>query len=215
MVGDIKLIRPDTNIQSLKIHRYDWDVWVKGKPYYVVRIEGYNHSIVGMYNGQNDLWMYPRDEEPSYENLTEYSTRDFGVLWGYRYEPYNYIRAKYDEAECFTCHRYIITRNGMDFYDDCHGIHDVMTKIQRLNDHPIPFNLINWKDEVIGRKIWWRSQPGIITHWVDGQACVIIKPDGIDKFETPQEYKNDGLFSDDEEDIKADVFSSHIYWFRD
>lgn len=199
----INLIEKDTDIKSLEMTRYNWDVLINGRPYYVVKIKGYVHSIIGIYNGQNNLWAYPRDEEPTFENLIEFSTKEFGCLWGYRYEPYNYMRTKWDETECFTCHKYIITRNGEDFYNDCHSINEVMVAIQRLKEHPIDFNEIGWKDNVIGKKVWWEGQPAIITNWIDGQACVIIKPDGIDKFKSS------------EEDIKDDIFSSHISWFRE
>ena len=214
-MSDIKLIEKDTDIGKLKITRYNWDVVIKGRPYYVVKIEGYVHSIIGIYDGKNDLWAYPRDEEPTYENLIEFSAREFGCLWGYRYEPYNYARTKWDETECFTCHKYIITRNGEDFYDDCHSINEVMVAIQRLKDHPINFNEIGWKDKVIGRKLWWRGQPGIVTRWVDGQACIIIEPDGIDRFKIPEEFRDDDSPIYEDEDIKADIFSGHIYWFRE
>lgn len=213
---DIKLITKDTDIEKLEMRKLNWDVIIKGVPYYVVRIPGYVHSIVGIYNGENDLWAYPRNENPSYENLIEYSTNQFGVLWGYRYEPYNYIKHKWGEAECYTCNKYIITRNGEDFYDDCYSIEEVLTKINRLKEHPISFNSINWKDEIIGRKIWWRSQPAIIDRYVNKQAAIIIKPDGIDKFKIPAEYRKDDMFlsEEDEDDIKTSIFDEHIYWFR-
>lgn len=212
---EIKLIKEDTDISSLEILKFDWDVVIKGRPYYVVQIKGYNHSIVGIYNGQNNLWMYPRDEEPSYENLVEYSSNNFGALWGYRYEPYNYIKNKWGESECFACHKYIITRNGEDFYDGCHGIEDVLQKIKRLKEHPIQFDLIHWKDEVIGTKVWYRSQPGIIESWIDKQACVIIEPDGIERFDVPAEFRDEDSIMFDDDFIKADVFDPNIYWFRD
>ena len=68
---DIKLIEKDTNISELKMSKMPWDVEVKGIPYQVVRIEGYVHSIGGRW-GENNLWMYPRNENPTYETLIEY-----------------------------------------------------------------------------------------------------------------------------------------------
>ena len=55
-MSEIRLITEDTDIDSLKISKMDWDVEVKGVPYQVVRIEGYIHSIGGRW-GENNLWM--------------------------------------------------------------------------------------------------------------------------------------------------------------
>ena len=78
-------------------------------------------------------------------------------------------------------------------------------------------DLIDYDKKMIGRKVWWRSQPAIITKWIKGQACVILEPDGIDSFKTPAEYENDDMFGDDEDkkSIKTEVFDKHIYWFRE
>ena len=67
---------------------------------------------------------------------------------------------------------------------------------------------------MIGRKVWWRSEPAIISSWIDGQACVILEPDGIDNFTKPAEFVDDGCMDDGERDIKADIFDKHIWWFR-
>ena len=83
---DIRLIEKDTILPKLR--PYDWDVYINDKPYYVVRIEGFVHTIGGKY-GENDLWAYPRDEEPTYENLIEFNC-DNPVSWGIEYKPRNY-----------------------------------------------------------------------------------------------------------------------------
>lgn len=70
-MADIKLIEKDTNISELKMSKMHWDVMLHGKPYQVVKIKGYVHTIGGR-RGENDLWMYPRDESPTYENLIEF-----------------------------------------------------------------------------------------------------------------------------------------------
>ena len=70
-MADIRLITKNTNL-SHPSKPYDWDVLIDGRPYFVVRMEGYVHSIGGRW-GNNDLWAYPRDEAPSYENLIEFS----------------------------------------------------------------------------------------------------------------------------------------------
>ena len=56
---NIKLIDRDTDISRLKIRQMGWDTVINGKPYFVVQIAGYVHTIGGKYSN-NDLWAYPR-----------------------------------------------------------------------------------------------------------------------------------------------------------
>ena len=212
---DIKLIEKDTNIAELKIEKLNWDVVMRGKPFYVVRIEGYVHTIGGKY-GDNNLWAYPRDEEPSYKNLIEFDSEP--VLWGINFNPHHYVKSKWDETEMRYSGEVTITRNGEDFYTLWGGINYGIDKarvlISEIEEHPLGFNEIDYDTKMIGRKVWWRSQPAVITYLVRGQACVILNPDGIEKFKMSEEFKNDDAFNE-ELDIKADIFDRHVWWFRD
>ena len=213
---DIKLIDKDTNISELKMRKMDWDVVMNGKPFQVVRIEGYVHTIGGKW-GDNNLWAYPRDEEPTYENLIEYNSERH-VMWGIKFNPHHYMKSKWDETEMRYSGEVTITRNGEDFYTLWGGINYGIDKarvlISEIEQHPLGFNEIDYDKNIIGRKVWWRSQPAIITMWMKGQACVLLEPDGIERFEKPAEYKNDDMF-DYEEYVKTSIFDKNVYWFRD
>lgn len=213
-MSEIKLITEETDISSLKMRKMDWDVEVNGVSYQIVRIDGYVHAIGGSW-GENNLWMYPRNEEPTYDNLVEYYGNGCGVCWGIRYEPHNYTRTKWDETECYTSGGAMITRNGKDFYFCCGGIIEAQYLLRDIDEHPLDLNMYGFAEKMIGRKVWWRSEPAVITHWVGhGQACVILEPDGIDRFTTPAEYANDDFMAYEERDIKTSIFDKHIYWFR-
>ena len=45
----IRLIDRDTDISKLKMRQMDWDTVINRKPYFVVLIEGYIHTIGGKY----------------------------------------------------------------------------------------------------------------------------------------------------------------------
>lgn len=216
-MSQIKLIEKDTDIESLSMFKFSWDVVLNGVPYQVVQIEGYVHSIGGRW-GENDLWMYPRNETPSYENIIEYQCEGSGVCWGIRYDPHNYIRTKYGESECFTSGGAMITRNGKDFHFCRGGIDEAKWLIKKIDDHPLDLNDYGFDEEMIGKKVWWRSQPAIITKWIgDGEACVILEPDTdiIKGFTIPQEFVEDEDYDpDDKEYIKTSIFDDHIWWFR-
>ena len=213
----IKLIDKDTNIEELVMDKVPWDVVVNDVPYQVVRIDGYVHTIGG-YHGENNLWMYPRNEVPCYDNLIEYNGYGMGVCWGINYRPHNYIQNKWNEPECYTSSGAMITRNGKDFYFCAAGIHEAIVLINRLQEHPVNPNLIGWDNRLIGRKVFWRSEPAIVTRYIEGQACVILEPDGIDHFSVPAEFvptpeKNDNYGST--EFVKTEFFDPFIWWFRD
>ena len=223
---DIRLITKDTDVSKLKMKRYNWDVVFGGRPYQVVQIEGYVHSIVGLLDGQNDFWMYPCDEEPSYENLYEIDLSEpwkVGPLWGISQNPHLYASYKWDERSIRYSAGWFITRNGEKFCDG-YSYEDCKVKLGMIQEHPLSFYERGWKEHMVGRKVWFRSQPGIITRWVDGQGCVIIQLDNTapgykteTKFKTPPEFMDDEAMNEyyDEDSIKDSIFSRHIWWFRE
>lgn len=213
---EIKLIDKDTIIP--KARPLDWDLEIKGRPYHVVRLDGYVHTIGGHW-GVNNLWAYPRDEEPCYENLIEFNS-DSPVLWGIEYKPTHYIKHKWGESEMRRGGSLIITRNGKPFDEiRCremyYGIDEARVRISNYSYHPLGLNTIDFDKKMEGRKIWWRSQPAKIERFIWDQACVIIVPDGIEKFETPPEFRYDDWMNDENDRIKAHILDKHIWWFRD
>lgn len=212
----IKLIEKDSIIP--KYRPLDWDLEIKGTPYYVVRLEGFVHTIGGKW-GENNLWAYPRNEEPSYENLVEFSSQDT-TLWGIEYRPYHYLKSKWGECELRQGSHLLITRNGRIFEEMSssginYGIDKARVRIEDYKEHALDLNTIDFDKKMVGRKIWWRSQPAIIERFIWGQACVIINPDGINRFETPAEFKDDDMMEDDDDFIKTHILDKHIWWFRD
>ena len=218
-MSEFRLIEEDIYISKVKMQKMDWDVVMGDIPYQVVRIEGYVHTIGGRW-GDNEYWAYPRNQQPSYENLIEFES-EHPVRWGIKFEPKHYRKDKWDESRLEYSAPVTITRNGEDFYTLWgglnYGIDKARVLISEINEHPIDFNSIDYDKRIIGRKVWWRSQPAIVTGWCRRQACVILEPDGIEKFSVPAEYVGDPLF-DNEEDrisIKDEIFSEHINWFRE
>lgn len=213
-MADIRLITKDTVLPHLR--HMDWDVVINGISHYVVRIEGYVHTIGGRY-GENDLWAYPRDKAPTYETLVEFGC-DNPVAWGIRYEPQNYTKTKWDETEARSGGGVAITRNGEIF---CYvtgglnyGIDKARAMIVEFSEHPLDLNTINFDQKAIGRKVWWRSEPAIITRYIDKQACVILEPDGIERFTVPAEFAKEEPDYYEDGDVKADILDRNIWWFR-
>lgn len=91
---------------------------------------------------------------------------------------------------------------------------------QRLLDH----EAVDWssnvpyRDQLLGRKVWYREVPAIVVREVLSQGCVILKPDGADKFPPPvwSWDKDEGTYDDCEDDeAKVELLSSQIWWWRD
>ena len=215
---DIKLL--DDKVDFSKIKPFDWDLEINGIPYYVCRIEGYCHTISwrGGNETRQELWCYPRNEEPSLENLVEYDLKS-PVAWGIQYDEIHKIRHKWDEAETTSGSRTIITRNGRPFYTVSGGINysipKALTLISEINEHPLEFNSIGYYDKMIGRKVWWDGQPGVITSYIQGQCCVMIAPDGIERFKNPSEFQSEEGEYYYEKELKIDCLETkRTWWFR-
>lgn len=207
---EFKLIKKDTVLPLL--YNLDWDVVINQRPYYVTRIPGYIHTIGDRY-GENDYWAYPRDEKPCYENLIEF-TADTPVCWGLTYDPRHYIKTKRDETRIRTTTGVNILRNGEVFYT-VHGIHKALSILDEIDGHPLELSTIDFDRKCVGRRVWWRSEPAVIERYVNGQACVILVPDGIERFTVPAEFVEEDPDYYEDEFVKTSIFDKHIWWFRD
>ena len=200
----IHLIHEDEDIKELvkNSNTFDWDVVINGKPYYIVKIKGYYHTIGGKY-GNNDLWAYPRYEEPTYENIIQFNGDP--VCWGIKYEPVNYKYYKFDESRVRSSGNVIITRNGEDFCDISvtnginYGIDYARCLIVKLRELPILVESIDFDKKIIGWELSYENKIYEIESYVRGQACVILKP----LFEVSDGY----------EKPKIEIWSDKINWY--
>jgi len=209
---NIKLIDENTDLSTLTLHKIDWDVVIKNVPYQVVRIDGYVHSIGGRW-GDNDYWCYPLNEEPTVHNLAEFSPYD-PVCWGITYAPQLYHRHKWGEHEICRTSGVTITRNGVPFDDSAHSVAMALVNIDEFRSHPLKLDCRGYAEKCIGRKVWWRSEPAVVSSFIAGQACVILEPDGIDQFTVPPEFAKEDREYYADRDVKTHILDEHIWWFR-
>lgn len=212
---EIKLITKDSVLPTIKL--LDWDVVINDRPYYAGYIPGYVHSIGGRW-GENDIWAWPRDEDPCYENLVEFSCND-PVCWGIEFTTENGRVVKYGETEARTYSGVTITRNGKKFCrvpgSMYYAVDKARTMITEFQEHPLALEFIGFGEKAIGRKVWWRSEPGVITDYIHGQACVCIEPDGIDQFTIPAEFAEEDPDYYCDGFVKTSILDKHIWWFRE
>jgi hypothetical protein len=211
---EIKLIDENTDLSGLK--SLNWDVNIKGNPYNVYKIDGYVHTIGGRF-AENDYWCCPVDETPTYKNLIEFNGEP--VRWGIESYSNNYTSSKWGETEVRHNYQIVITRNGKPFVsfgarDLSYGLATAQYKLANYQEHPINFTDRNFKEKLEGRKIWYKNQKAIVEKWVEGQACIIIKFEN-GKYEPLEYEKEDNIVYLEEDYVKEDILSKHIWWFRD
>ena len=218
-MADINLITKD-DMDTLKYKKMQWDVVVHNTPYQIIKVPGFTHTIGGRldWGEGNCFWAYPLNEEMTFDNLIEFNGTP-GAQWGFEYTPTHYIKTKWDETGIEQGRRLIITRNGEKFYDGLMTIHECIAYVldNKLQEHPLDLNDRDFDKKMIGRKIWYRGEPAVISSYVKGQACVIIRPDGIERFTYPPEWIDDDDYVCDYEDpaeLKVDIFSDRVFWWR-
>lgn len=213
----------------------------KGKIPYTTGIK-LNHCLGGRY-GENNWYCYPlykeinpypekrgiRDEPeyvwddpgPTPDNIMEYNGRS--VCWSIAFEETNYFR----KGEMREGGRCTIFRNGHKFYevggrDINYGLASAQRILMQLQEHPINFWSRKWKEELIGRKIWYHADPAIVKSIIEDQGCIMVEADTkyIRMFRaSPWQVDADDPinplnFYNPEEDVKLDYMDPNINWFR-
>jgi hypothetical protein len=90
--------------------------------------------------------------------------------------------------------------------------------LQKLQSHESNWLSLDGRYALVGRKIYYHDQPATINAFIEDQGCVIIQSEP--SFAPPRSNEEDELDywsdwkRDDHYEIKDDVLSPHIWWFR-
>ena len=87
--------------------------------------------------------------------------------------------------------------------------------IDRIIAHPVWRGDVGPFQEMVGRKVYWREVPAVVTYWVEGEGSVLIEAEKGHKFVKPPYYDEYDWEPDQEKVVKADLFDNHIWWWRD
>jgi len=208
---EIKLINKNSDLS--KINRLEWDVVVNDEEYYVYHCPGFIHSIGGK-RGYNDYWCCLRKENPSFETLREFNGES--CRWGFFINENHSNKYKWKQRSLEVNIKIEILRNDKNFYTFVVNNFDYgMVKARKLlfeiNEHPINFHEINYKNKILNTKIEWKMIPCIITEYYNEKLVII--PDL--KFTTKEAFLKAIFYNcDNELSVVDDLFSSSINWFR-
>jgi hypothetical protein len=212
---EFKEITKETDLS--KIYKLEWDLEFNNKPFTIYRIDGHYHVMGGKYNN-NCFWCCPSDESPSHKNLIPFNGS--APTWGVIFEETNYFgkRSIKQGGNCY------ITRNNKKFYEVMgRDVNYCLSKAQyllvQIQEHPISFSSKNWKNELIGRLIYFYDDPAIVTSVIEDQGCLWIEPDRklINSFSPKQRDLNDEdchWYEEFKNGCKVDYLDPHIWWFR-
>ncbi|MEN2464943.1 hypothetical protein [Ornithinibacillus sp. JPR2-1] len=215
-MAQIKLIDENTDLSKLK-NPVGWDLEIKGVPYDVYRVDGYIHTIGGKF-GENCYWACPAGANPSYYNLIEFNGD--APTWGVIFDRVNYTKNKWGEKSVEANGNCWITRNGKNFYRvparylDYGLAKAQYLLVKLLEECPLWLAERKWKENAIGRKIWYQNQPAKITRINDENELWVV-PDGIDRFIAPAHWNGIMGWDSYSEGLYVDLLSEDIYWFRD
>jgi hypothetical protein len=84
--------------------------------------------------------------------------------------------------------------------------------IGELREHSSGWMIAKERAKLKGRKVFYREHPAIIQSLIVDQGCLILTADG-EKFPKPA-YADDENAYEPEREVKIEVNSPHIWWWR-
>lgn len=85
--------------------------------------------------------------------------------------------------------------------------------IAELGEHSSGWLMKDQREKLIGRKIFYREIPAVISRLVVGQGCVIVATADSQPFPAPV-YREPDDEDEREPEIKTEVTDPNIWWFR-
>jgi hypothetical protein len=84
--------------------------------------------------------------------------------------------------------------------------------IGELQEHSSGWLMKRERDKLVGRKVFYREHPVVIESLIVDQGCLILRPES-GMFPKPV-YAEDGGGYEPEREVKIEVNSPHIWWWR-
>ena len=137
------------------------------------------------------------------------------TLWGFEYFPTTYLKSSYlsgDEYRKGGEIRYFRDRKQV-YSEFCR---EPLTASNKIGATLMKLMDFDWEMVTIGRKVWYRELPCVITMICEDQGCVILEREDKKDFPDAVWHKeNDGAMGEGEDTVKVEIIDGGIYWYRD
>lgn len=88
----------------------------------------------------------------------------------------------------------------------------LLALMPKAAEHPIALHDAKARSEIVGRKVYWRGEPGVIRMFIEDQLAVVIDAQTESgKFRRMPWSHSD----DDRSEVKDGIYSEGIWWHRD
>ena len=173
---------------------------------------------VELIHGQNP---HSRQDNTTYARWPNGGIEAFNghrVLIGFTYKPQNYVKESHiSGSEVRRGGELIITFNDKPIYgkfcrEPERAAIEVIRLLPELLEHPARL----WKaeEDLINRKIFYYGVPAVVTDFFGDQGNIMIKAEEGQEF-PHQPWQDDELDDEQYIEVKDDILSKHIWWFRD
>ena len=217
-----RVIDSTTDLSDAKYYKVPWDVVLSnGEECDVYKFKDFVHTIGGKW-GENSFYACPRGEKPTAENLILFRASST-CRWGFTVNEHSYVKTKWHETYIDDNIVVTILRNDKPFKtivcnDISYGVACAMKFITEVQEGAVEVNKVNWTENVIGRKIYYKDTPAIITSVNISDFTVVVEPDNDEKcFKKPScwsDYTDTEWEADYGHGMVVDADSKDIYWFR-
>lgn len=189
--------------------------------------DGCHYAVERKYYHEDEI---PKDELIHLPDTIVQNPVQYGIIYNpynieidiSKVDPKNEIKEFIFDFSPFKNNQSIcITRNGIPFYtlspsvdhntDMYQSVLRALQLIEMIKRHPLNFNHINYNINMIGRRVWYHSQPAIITKWIKKRGIAVLEPDeGMGYHNLTNPITNEELPS-----INVEFHDPYVYWHRD
>ena len=158
-------------------------------------------------------WKEKEGDYQAHEEVDGISFDGHRVLWGFSYEPHTYLKESELSGEEYRKGGWIkYFRNKVQVYEEfCREAQFAIPKLQvtlwKLQE-------IDWDSLKEGRKLYWKDTPAKIKYMILEQGCMIIEPDGVERFPDSIWAEEDWQKLEDPTSVKIEVIDPQIWWWR-
>ena len=139
------------------------------------------------------------------------------ILWEVRLKEYNYLKESHLSGDQIReGGEGVLLADGVQvfeffFRDVSAACLEARSLIAKLEDCPFRIWDKKEREKAPGRKVYYRDQPAVVAHVVAERGCVVLKPDGMERFRPPP-WREGG---DDDSGVLIEVTDPSIWWWRD